>query len=628
MCRFIEATWREMAYLEDPQEIKELYTQAKAEATEWKRDFDEYERLADNDLIENLDESLPEVNDGTLSAALFKLPKRIVNSNLTGRPKALDKDDAWVSELAKMQWENNIVKNANSQAPFHRKWKDAVRKAAIYGGIPIISLFVENGDYIGSDFIVGDAYDITLEPGKKSDYDSDIMFWDIYLTDMQLDKMIERAERETKEAKENEEDGYNKWSIKNLKDIKAEKQEEERPSDEIPNSKDDKAIKRSGHHFFVMFQRGVEAPFYMCHTRTGKQVREWSNDDPTGDVPIHYLYCYQDFINPYGIGICKLAGGTQNVLDYMRQSDVLATQLGLRPPKLIRGDISEIDWDSIVYTEDADWIVGNAIVERQELANGVYNQLPNRISMYKTSLNQLIPTGDTSISTSAGDPNYSKTPAGVKFQAANLSIDDDDFKDNLYMTYAIVAKSMINIHFANMQGVDLMKLNDEEREILQKAGLEFPEGPNGPTNELELKWDEIRATFDFEVDPEVDQEAEDKEKLDSLLRVAELRATDPTLEQALLTSNKRLDVGELFSSIIALTTDNDKIIVDIAPEEQDQGGEQNPEELQAAQANIQGVMQQYGVDEVTAAAALEAEAQGYPVEDIIKELSGAGNGQR
>ena len=55
--------------------------------------------------------------------------------------------------------------------------------------------------------------------------------------------------------------------------------------------------------------------------------------------------------------------------------------------------------------------------------------------MYKTSLNNLIPTGDTTISAESGDPQYSKTPAGVKFQQSNLSIDDEDFKDKLFLAY-------------------------------------------------------------------------------------------------------------------------------------------------------------------------------------------------
>jgi len=702
-----------MAYI-NKADLKTLYTDSKTEAHIWREDYPSYERLADNGLLEGLDPNLPEVNDGSLAAALFKLPKRIVSSKLSGTIKAIDRDEAWLSELANLQWRNNIIPNANSQAPFSRKWKDAVRKAAIYGSVPVITLFVKRGEYTGSDFIIAQPQDVTLEPGKVSDYDSDVIFWDVYYTKLQLENMIEEAREELKENK----DGYNKWNIPALERILATNNQEERSSLDSPKQEQDKQVRAKGFKFCIAVQRGVEAPFYMYHKATDETVREWKNPDPTGDVPIHFLYCYQDFINPYGIGIVKLAGGTQNVLDYMRKADVLATQLGLRPPIAIEGDQDSVDLDSIVYAENAVWFTGNAKVQRQELANGVYTQLPARMSMYKASLSALIPTGDTSTSQGeGGDPIGSRTPAGVKFQAASLSIDDEDFKDNLYITYEAVAKSMVNTHFANMEGTDLMKLSDDERKILTKAGMKFPTGEDGEmTNQLELLWDDVRAQFNFEVDAEIDKTADDAQKLEGLMKVAELKASDPTLEQELAKSGKKLNIGELFGEIIKLTTDNEKIITDSSPEETvDENGQPiNPEQSQdpmaqampqiqemvqqmiqeamqsqekptkamsesirftpadlspaeraqvlaqggvqadadptlndaeqvadinatiqegqsdmtpEMQANIDGVMQEYGVDEQTAITALAAEAQGLNPDDVIKHLQGLRGGQ-
>lgn len=619
-----------MPYLEDEQEIYSLYKESKQESDQWREDYHEFERLADNDLIEDLDPTLPEVNDGTLSAALFKLPKRIVNSNLKGRAKALDRDEAWLSELANLQWENEIIPNANSQAPFHRKWKDAVRKAAIYGSVPLITLLVDRGDYIGTDFIVAQPQDVKLEPGKVSDYDSDVVFWDVYYSKLQAKQMLETAKKEVAEAKGSDSDGYNKWDIEALQEIVDAAELEERETDDDHKTSQDKSVRRKGIKFCVVFQRGVDAPFYMFHPKSQKKVREWTNQDPTGDIPVHFLYCYQDFVNPYGIGIVKLAGGTQNALDYFRQADILATQLGFRPPVSISGETEGLDLDSIVYEQDAQWLIGQASIKREEISNQIYQALPNRMSMYKISLNQLIPTGDTSISSGAGDQDYSKTHAGVKFQQQSLSIDDEDFKDNLYMTYEAVAKSMINIKFANMQGTDLMKLSDEERELLIKGGMDWPVDESGEpiqSNELEILWDEVRGTFNFEMDAEQDKTKDEEKRLDSLLKIVELRASDPTLEQSLLMAGKRLNLGELFSSIIQLTTDNDKILEPVTPEEQEEmaaagevteeaGAEaQNPEDAQEM-ANIQAIMQEHQVPENVAMAMREAEVLGTDDEGI------------
>lgn len=631
------------------EDLDGLYTRAKDEAYEWRKNYDEYERLADNELADDIDESLPEINDGTLAAALFKLPKRIVNSELKGRFKALDAEDAWITELANIYWENKIIPQANYKASWARKWKDAVRKAAIYGSQPIISLLVDDGmGGVKPDIDVPYAQDVRLEPGKVSDLDSDVIFWDVYYTRKQVRDLIEQAERENKD---NPQDGMNKWNVANLKAVLENKNDEEdREQTETHEDKQDKAVTKGGIKFCIVFQRGVKAPFYMYHKSSNKVVREWENPDPTGDIPVKYLYCYQDFNNPYGIGIVKLAGGTQNVLDELRRLHVLATQIGIRPPFTIEGNEEDVDFDSLIYAQEQPWIVGNAKVTEKNMANGVYQQLAATVSMYKTSLMDVLPMGDTSISsTDSGNPQYSKTPAGVKMQAQQLSIDDEDFKDNLYMTYEAVATNIINITFANKQGTDLLTLSPDEMKILASAGLDIPmdEVTGEPlTQELEVIWDEARATFSFEMEAEDNKDSEEAEKIESMVKALELRAADPNFDMAMQMSGYQFNLGEAYYTLMKLITKNDKIVEEISAEdkammEQGMGGMQDPmqaEQMQAeqamaqeqgvaqsvdpetAQANIEAVMAEYGVDQDTAVEALMAEEEGADPELIAQAI--------
>ena len=672
-----------MAFL-SKSEVYDAYTDAVKEADIWREDYSQYERLMDNGLMDGLVENLPEVNDGSLAASLFKLAKRVIRKKLGGRANAEDSDEPWVTELANIEWEKNILKNANSMSTPRRKWKDAVRKAAGYGSQPIITLFVERGRYTGADFIVPYAQDVKLEAGKCSDMDSDIIFWDVYYTKLQVKNMIEQAKNENKEAKaereswelrkaekiamgeefdEDEPAPYNKWNIAELEKIVETNAEEDRPGNEEAREKQEKGAKKSGIHFYIAFQRGVNAPFYMCHNK--KTVREWSNPDPSGDIPVHYLYCYQDFVNPYGIGIVKLAGGTQNVIDYLTQADILATQIGISPPKMIKGDESSVDLTSMTMTPDANWFIGQTQVEPWNMANGIYNELPGRMSMYQTRLQKMMPMGDTSASAQdSGDPTQSKTPAGVKLQAANLSIDDEDFSENVDECYAAVAQSMINTHFANMQGSDLRKLTDDERQMLIQAGLEWNLDEVGQPigNELDVLWDNARATFTFEIDPEADKTQDEEKRLEGLLKVAEFANADPNFDLYMAEDGKKLNRGELYSEIVGLTSDNDKIIQDITPEEQNQmqmdaamqpqidpetgmpmeqpmeepmmeeempqealegevmQPEMQPSPEEEAMANVEAVMQEFGVDEMTALAMLEAESQGFSPEEIQEAL--------
>ena len=612
------------------EDLDDLYTRAKDEAYEWRKNYSEYERLADNELSDDIDDTLPEVNDGELAAALFKLPKRVVNRDLKGRFSAKDTDEAWITELANIYWENKVIPNANYKAPWARKWKDAVRKAAIYGSQPIISLLVDDGEGgVKPDIDIPYAQDVRLEPGKVSDLDSDVIFWDVYYTRKQVRDLIEQAERENKD---NPQDGMNKWDVKALKNIlEAKNDDEDRDQTETHEGKNEKSVTKGGIKFCIVFQRGVKAPFYMYHKASNQTVREWENPDPTGDIPVKYLYCYQDFNNPYGIGIVKLAGSTQNVLDELRRLHVLATQIGIRPPFTVEGNEDEVDFDSLIYAQEQPWIVGNARITERNLANGVYQGLANTIQMYKASLQNFIPMGDTGItSANSGDPTRSRTHAGVKLQEAQLSIDDEDFKDNLYMTYEAVATNIINITFANKQGSDLLNLSSDEMKILASAGLEIPTDPvtgDPATQELEVIWDEARATFTFEMEAEDSKEEKDAEVVDAMVKALELRAADPNFDMSMQESGYQFNLGEAYYTLMKLITKNDKIVSEISAEDQkmmeqnaldpnldpsmaqEQGVAQSIDP-ETAQANVEAVMQEYGVDQQTAAEALMLEEEG------------------
>jgi hypothetical protein len=383
----------------------------------------------------------------------------------------------------------------------------------------------------------------------------------------------------------------------------------------------------------MCFKRGVESEFTGYAHSINKFVRTYTNPDPTGDVPVHYLYCYQDMQNPYGIGICKLAGGTQNVIDYMRQADVLATQIGIRPPITVGGDTSETDFDSLVYAQDALWLAGKAVVKREELGNNVYAGLPTRMAMYQTSLQKMIPSTDTTIQGGqSGDPGYSRTPAGVKMQEANLSVDIEDFKDNLFATYEAVAKSMLNTHFANKQGTDIVKLSPDERQRIFRSAPElFPMfeeqvdpmtgETQAPASELEVIWDNARAQFDFTVDPEPEKIKDDADKLEGNFKILEMSTTIPDFDIQMQMAGKKFNKGEVLADTISLLSDNEKILEDVSPEEQAQLEAQMQAQQQAGMVDpsMQGVPQEQQADPM-AQMMEEALAMGLSEEEVMNFL--------
>ena len=111
--------------------------------------------------------------------------------------------------------------------------------------------------------------------------------------------------------------------------------------------------------------------------------------------------------------------------------------------------------------------------------------------------------------------------------------------------------------------------------------------------------------------------------------------------QPLMLGTKKLDPGELIAEIIGLTTDNEKIITQVTPEEELEQSQLQAEEeqmmMQAEQAQepqmpqeapqvspeedyLMQLMEQFGVDQPTAMGMVAAEQQGYHPEEILEAV--------
>ncbi len=143
-------------------ELKSAYSQAKDNARIFFEPFDEYERLAANKIRGNLPNNLPKVNDGSLPALLLEIPMRVLAQLQTGKAKVIDRDEAWLPEIANIEWTKNIVPNANTQAPFFSKMQIGLKRAVDLGACAFFSFFTQRGSYSGADFTVPYIRDILL----------------------------------------------------------------------------------------------------------------------------------------------------------------------------------------------------------------------------------------------------------------------------------------------------------------------------------------------------------------------------------------------------------------------------------------------------------------------------------
>lgn len=640
----------------DKDELKDAYSQAEQAARQHQTNFDEYERLANNQLIGNLPANLPKVNDGSLAALLLETPMRVLSNPIEGLVRAVDRDELWVGELANILWSRFIVPNANTEASFQAKIQIALYKALIYGSQPMFTFFNQRAGYTGADFTLPYIRDVFLEAGKLSDVDSDYVFMNSYYTKLQLKRIIKQAEDESRTAKKEGRESENKWDVKTLKEVfnagPAGKDSQSLSPDERKNQGgSDKFYK-----FTTVFHRGVDAPFYtFAPNLDNKIVRTSQNTNPCGDIPIIFQYANQDLSNPYGKGQVEISGGTQNVLDQLTQLHVLGTQIGLQPPVKVKGIRDGINLNTFRYAPRALWFTGQAEVEPLQTSDRIYSEFGNTYGLYKTQLMNLQGTTDATVSGESGNPQFSKTPQGVNLQQERTNAHDNFLTQRVHESFERLAKSLINIHVSNMHGTEVVRLLDDEIERITKAGIEVPE-----TGELEIIWDNMRGQFEFEVDSDnnkSDQDAADKEKL---IEAVTLTAQDPMLPQELAEAGLRLNKGELWKRVFNKLglEDIDKILEQISPEEmgamQAQGmpgmadptvdpslGAEAPEEAleqpqgQAFEGEDPDVvelktelaltMQTYGVDQQEAALIMQARRQGADEEAIAQYLMEGGS---
>lgn len=637
-------------YLEQA-ELKDAYTEAEKTHKDWIKPFDEYERLAGNKISKTLAKYMPRVNDGSLAASLIETPMNVLPSMQTGKFKAMTHKVTWLNELANIIFKTKILPNANTQASFFDKEQIALYRALKYGAQPRYNFFVSTETYTGSDWSLPYIRNLKLEPGKFSVEDCDYVFLDIYFTKLQLKKIIDDVKTEAKAAKAEGREPDTSWNVENLQKLVDMAMTSKEMEDQNINERE-KQINASGIKTTVCFQRGVGAPFTMFskHLEDGETLRDWKNPDPTGDLPITMQYCFETLESPYGIGRIELAGPTQNVLDFMTQAHVLATQLGLMPPKKISGAIDTANLNTIVNAPDAKWITGNAQVDVVDTTSKVYSQFGMNFGLYKSQLQTLQGRTDGSVSATSGNPEFSKTSAGVNMQEERTNAQDNYLKNKAMTASAKMIEKMMNVHMAQMKGADILDVAEDDIERLTKSGYfdDNPETPEPSLGELEILYEDLKDTFKFEYDAA--PEADDEEKA-RWLELIDIATSNPNVMPALEMSGWKFDLGEAMKKVIAASGADgwEKVLVKINPENQamggidpltgeplpqeaQMGGEMLPPEemtspealqgLEAPQDDIQLIMSTYGVDEPTAAAISAARAQGFEEAEIINFLQG------
>jgi hypothetical protein len=549
-----------------PENIVETYKSSRQWTEGLTSSFTEYERIARNRPHPSTPKELPKTTDGTTASIIRKTPKRIIQQLPTG--KIVSDTNDWLSVIASFVYRNRILRNANEGYDLIQKCWMVVERFLTFGFCPTYTPFVERHGEFCTDLRLPYWADVFLQPGKISDEDSNYMFLRTWWKTADIDALIAAQAKLDKKTDRT-------WDMAALKEIKDyETSKEERAK--TPAEKEQQVDSHGGICLITGFQRGVGAKIYTFHEGTGKVVRTKPNKDPRGEIQLNFAYGDIDGSNPFGRGIVDLVGSLQNLIDGEMQMYQFNRALMLAPPVIKRGNFpkSRVKWvPNAIIDVGQD---GNATVEAIKIDTTAHANFPNNYGLMKSQLINLVSSPDTSISSEAGNPGFSKTPAGVKQLQANLSVDDNYIRKQFETWFAKWSETAINLYFAERSGIEELQLDKETATELLKLAEEGKFNPALLSDDMKVRIDYDSATpaLKFEVDASTSKMQDDVQQLQSLEGLIQLLDKSPAL-QMLVPKDKQIS---LWNAIVANSGVEDPEKLVVSDEEMKQALQNQPDD--------------------------------------------------
>lgn len=498
-----------MAYLSEDN-VVENYKLATSYMRSALDPVDEYERIARNKPHPGIDKAYPKVTDGTTSSIIKKTPRRIVQQLPTGR--VISDQNDWLSIVAGFIYSKRIIPNANQQYALLQKCWMMIGRSMTYGASHSYTPIVQTGDYFGTDLAVPYIKNIKFESGKVSDTESNCMFLEAWYQPADIDRIIKTEKELAKSAKERGEKYESTWDVKALEEIKdqvsAKTDEEE--SKTTKTNRDD--TNKGGIKLVHAFQRGVGVTFYTFHASTGKIVRRKKNKDPRGEMPLQTMYFETDGVNPLGCGIVEQVGALQNLMDSEMQMYQYNRALMLNPPLVKQGNWNKSQAKFAPNVIIDIGIDPNARLTPLTIDTTAIANFSNNYGLMKSQLLNLTASPDTSISSEVGNPGFSKTPAGVNAQQANVSVDDNYIRKQFETWFERWSETAINLYFAERTGVEEIQLDKETAMKLRKIDETLVD----ENDKIIVDFDTATEALKFEVDASTSNMKNDAQQLESL----------------------------------------------------------------------------------------------------------------
>lgn len=251
------------------------------------------------------------------------------------------------------------------------------------------------------------------------------------------------------------------------------------------------------------------------------------------------LYSDYDGSSIMGRSLIDMAYGAQQSLTSLLRSFIYTTDYNTDPAKTVKG--ISLDEENFHLTKGNTMFLGDedGKVDLLPIDTATIQNFPNLYNLLMGVLLRSLPSSNETLPAGSGDPNQSKTQAGVNSQDNKADIENNYYRKNYETYFEMVLENKLNIYLAEVKAiadkndaVPMIKLDEEYANLVREALPEGEEGYINENNEVRLDLSNSRGvnvTVNFESTRDMAKE-EDLKRLNTFMTgFFEAAKSDPSM---------------------------------------------------------------------------------------------------
>lgn len=470
-----------------------------------------------------------ELVDNTLASYLEKMPKDVIQKLPTFTMDAHTRMKA--EDLVYEFIATKILLRSGSSKGYgllQKQWIE-LRNAATFGAAAVYLPFEnDNGEFtVGEEPIYwGDLYPEAWSLNLNS---TNFTQFRILKTEADLKRIIE--------GKDEEVGGL--WDRKAVQDVIDFGAGQSTGRNKTANNK--AAMDGLPEHMFELFKYVDEDWIVDWHYASGTILRVMPNRSHRRRVI--GLYSDYDGSSIMGRSLIDMGYGVQLALTSLLRNFIYTADYNTDPAKTVKGislneDTFNLTKGNTMFLNDEDGKVDMLPIDTTTIEN-----FPNLYNLLMGILLRSLPSSNATLPSGSGDPNQSKTQAGVNSQDQKADIENNYYRKNYETYFEMSLENKINIYLAEVKAiadrngaVPMIELDEEYANLVREALPEGKEGFINDKNQVRLDLSEMRGvnvSVNFESTRDMAKE-EDLKRLNTFMTgFFEAAKSDPSMAKVM-----------------------------------------------------------------------------------------------